>query len=223
MPTNSKYYHLITALFATCLVISNIAGSKIAHFGGNVYLSVVDILFPITYIINDVLTEVYGYAAARRVLWTGYACNLFAVIALTICVYIPGAPFYTDQAAFATIFNFAPRLLVASFLAFMVGGFSNAYVMAKMKIWYKGKKLWMRTIGSTVVGEGLDSIVFNLVAFVGVFTIGDVGTVILYEWILKTTYEAAATPLTYKVISFLKRKEGIDMYDTTTNFNPIKF
>lgn len=219
----SKYLNLITAIFTTCLIISNIAGSKIANFGAGVYLSVVDILFPLTYIINDVLTEVYGYAAARRVLWTGYGCNLLAVVALYICVKIPGAPFYADQAAFATIFNFAPRLLVASFLAFTVGGFSNAFIMAKMKIWQKGKRLWMRTIGSTIVGEGLDSLIFNLVAFLGVFALKDIGIVIFYEWTLKTAYEAMATPLTYMAINFLKKKEQVDVYDVNTNFNPVKF
>lgn len=216
----TKFLGFITALFTTSLVVSNIIGSKIASFGG-VYLSVADIMFPITYIVNDVLTEVYGYAAARRVLWTGYICNLIAVVVLMISVKIPGAPFYNDQAAYAVIFNFTPRLLFASFLAFMAGGFSNAYIMAKMKIWQKGKHLWMRTIGSTIVGEGFDSLIFNVVAFAGVFTWHDISVVVFNEWLLKTAYETVVTPFTYLAVAYLKKTEGIDVYDTDTNFSPV--
>lgn len=218
----TKYLGFITAVFATCLVVSNIMAVKVGNFGG-AFLTVAVILFPITYIINDVLTEVYGYAAARRVLWTGFACNLLAVAAIGASIYIPAAPFFENQAAYQTILGFSGRLLVASFIAFIAGGFTNAYIMAKMKIWSNGKYLWMRTIGSTIVGEGVDTALFTIIAFFGVFPNANIGQVILGEWVFKTAFEAAFTPFTYLAVNRLKRAEGIDVYDRATNFSPVKF
>lgn len=218
----TKYLGFISTVFATCLVVSNIIAVKVGNFGG-AFLTVAVILFPVTYIINDVLTEVYGYAAARRVLWTGFFCNLLAVVAIGASIYIPSAPFFENQEAFKTILGFSPRLLVASFIAFVAGGFTNAFIMAKMKIWSKGKHLWQRTIGSTIVGEGVDTFIFTMIAFFGVFPNANIAQVILGEWIFKTLFEVVATPFTYLVINFLKRKEGIDVYDTQTNFSPVKF
>jgi uncharacterized integral membrane protein (TIGR00697 family) len=216
----TKYLGVITAIFATCLVVSNIIAVKVGNFGG-VFLTVAVILFPLTYIINDVLTEVYGYAAARRVLWTGFGCNLLAVIAIAASIYVPAAPFFGNQAAYEAILGFSPRLLIASFVAFLAGGFTNAYIMAKMKIWSNGKNLWQRTIGSTIVGEGVDTAIFTLIAFLGVFPGANLVQVILGEWVFKTLFEAVATPFTYLVVARLKRAEGIDVYDRETNFSPV--
>ncbi len=169
------------------------------------------------------MTEVYGYAAARRVLWTGFLCNAVAVIVITVAVQLAPAPFFTDQAAYATILGFSGRLLAASFVAYLCGGFTNSFIMAKMKVWMKGKKLWMRTIASTVVGEGIDTAIFTSIAFAGVFASGQLVSVIVAEWIVKSLFEIVCTPITYSVVNFLKRAENIDHYDIKTDFNPLKY
>ncbi|OGH88902.1 MAG: transporter [Candidatus Magasanikbacteria bacterium RIFOXYD2_FULL_36_9] len=220
MPT-SKFYQLITALFVTSLVVSNIIAVKIGAFG-NYFLPVGVILFPITYIIGDVLTEVYGFASARRAIWIGFVCNLVAVIAIYISIHIPSAPFFENQKAFEQILGFAPRLLVASFVAYLVGQFANSLVMAKMKIKTAGKHLWMRTIGSTIVGEGLDSLIFIVIAFWGVIPNDVIGGLILAQWMFKTLFEVVLTPVTYAVVGYLKKTEQIDVYDKDTSFNPFK-
>lgn len=218
----SKFYQLISALFVTCLIVSNIIAVKIGMFG-KYYLPVAVILFPITYIIGDVLTEVYGYAAARRAIWIGFFCNLVAVIAIWISIKIPAAPFFANNQAFADILGFAPRLLMASFIAYLIGQFANSVVLAKMKIKTNGKYLWMRTIGSTIVGEGLDSLIFITIAFTGIMPAGVIGGLIITQWIFKTLFEVIATPITYVVVGYLKKSEQIDTYDKDTNFNPVKF
>lgn len=217
---NSKFYQLITALFVTCLIVSNIIAVKIGAFG-SYFLPVGVILFPITYIIGDVLTEVYGYGAARRAIWMGFFCNLIAVIAIYISIKIPSAPFFANQKAFEQILGFAPRLLVASFIAYLIGQFANSLVMAKMKIKTAGKHLWMRTIGSTIIGEGLDSLVFIVIAFYGVMPSSVIGGLILAQWVFKTLFEVVATPFTYLVVNYLKKTEMIDVYDKDTSFNPL--
>lgn len=219
MPT-SKFYQLISALFVTCLIISNIIAVKIGAFG-NYFLPVAVILFPITYIIGDILTEVYGYNAARRAIWTGFVCNLIAVIAIYIAMKIPSAPFFENQKAFEQILGFAPRLLAASFVAYLVGQFANSVVLAKMKIKTNGKHLWMRTIGSTIVGEGLDSLIFITLAFYGVMPVSAIGGLIITQWIFKTLFEVVLTPATYAVVGYLKKTEQIDVYDKDTSFNPL--
>lgn len=220
MPT-SKFYQFISALFVTCLIISNIIAVKIGAFG-SYFLPVAVILFPITYIIGDILTEVYGYSAARRAIWTGFACNLVAVIAIYIAMKIPSAPFFENQKAFEQILGFAPRLLAASFIAYLVGQFANSVVLAKMKIKTNGKHLWMRTIGSTIVGEGLDSLIFISLAFYGVMPTSAIGGLIITQWIFKTLFEVVLTPVTYSVVGYLKKTEQIDVYDKDTSFNPFK-
>ena len=217
---NSKFYQLITALFVTCLVVSNIIAVKIGSFGGY-FLPVGVILFPITYIIGDVLTEVYGYASARRAIWTGFFCNLIAVIAIYISIHVPSAPFFANQTSFEQILGFAPRLLFASFVAYLFGQFANSLVMAKMKIKTAGKHLWMRTIGSTIIGEGLDSVIFILIAFGGVIPSTVIGGLIMAQWVFKSLFEIVATPFTYWVINYLKKTENSDVYDKDTNFNPL--
>ena len=216
----SPWFMAAAAVFITALITANIIAVKLIGVAGLVLPAAI-VIFPISYIVGDVLTEVYGYRQARRVIWLGFLCNLIAVIAIAIAQALPPASFWDGQTAFERILGYAPRLLAASFLAFLVGEFTNAYVLAKMKIATRGRWLWTRTIGSTVVGQGLDSLVFMTVAFADVIPLGGLATAIVTQWLAKIAYEAAATPLTYLVIGFLKRREGIDVYDTDTRFNPL--
>jgi uncharacterized integral membrane protein (TIGR00697 family) len=178
-------------------------------------------VFPVSYICGDVLTEVYGYGVARRVIWLGFFCNLLAVVAIYLGGILPAAPFWQDQQAYETILGYTPRLLVASFLAYLIGEFANSYVLAKMKVAMNGRWLWSRTIGSTLVGQALDSLVFIVLAFVGTIPLWAMISAIVAQWLVKSAYEALATPVTYLVVNRLKRTEGIDVYDHDTRFNPL--
>jgi uncharacterized integral membrane protein (TIGR00697 family) len=164
---------------------------------------------------------VYGYAASRRVIWLGFLCNLLAVVAIWLGQLLPPAPFWPNQGAYEAILGYSPRLLAASFAAYLVGEFANSFVLAKMKIATRGRWLWSRTIGSTLVGEGLDSLVFITLAFAGTIPSDRLAGAIVTQWLVKTLYEVVATPLTYLVVGWLKRAEGLDAYDTQTNFNPL--
>jgi uncharacterized integral membrane protein (TIGR00697 family) len=175
----------------------------------------------VSYIFGDILTEVYGYRQARRVIWLGFLCNLIAVIAIWLGQVLPPASFWSGQAAYERILGYTPRLLLASFLAYLLGEFANAFVMAKMKIATKGRWLWSRTIGSTLIGEGLDSLVFMTIAFVGEIPATELASAIVTQWLAKSIYEACVTPLTYAAVNFLKRREGLDVYDYDTRFNPL--
>jgi uncharacterized integral membrane protein (TIGR00697 family) len=179
------------------------------------------IVFPLSYLFGDVLTEVYGYGAARQVIWLGFACNLLAVIAIYLGGLAPAAPIWHDQAAYQTILGFTPRLLLASFTAYLVGEFANSFVLARLKIATKGRWLWTRTIGSTLIGEGLDTIIFISIAFWGIIPPPLILTAMLTQWTFKVLYEVIATPFTYLIVGFLKRREGLDTYDYRTNFSPI--
>ena len=223
-----RWFTFLTALFVVTLVISNIIAVKVIHIFGLVLPAAV-ILFPVVYIFGDVLTEVYGYARARQVIWTGFFCNLIAVIAIYIGGLLPPASFWTAgvfkspdsaQQAYQAILGFTPRLLLASFLAYLVGEFLNSYVLATLKIRTRGRFLWVRTIASTIVGEGADSAVFITTAFWGIFHPSDVGMAILSQWVFKVVYETLATPLTYWVVNTLKKVEQEDYFDHQTNFNP---
>jgi uncharacterized integral membrane protein (TIGR00697 family) len=218
----SFWFVVIAAVFVTCLITANIIAVKIiAPFGFFIPAGV--IVFPLSYLFGDVLTEVYGYAAARRVIWLGFACNLLAVVAIYLGEIAPSAPTQNLQAAYVTILGFAPRLLLASFIAYLVGEFTNSFVLARLKIATKGRWLWIRTIGSTLVGEGLDTIIFISIAFWGILPTQLLLTLILTQWAFKVLYEIIATPFTYLIIGFLKRQEGIDAFDHHTNFSPIPF
>jgi len=210
------------AIFITCLITANIAAVKLIGVFGFV-LPAGTIIFPMSYIFGDVLTEVYGYRQARRVIWLGFLCNFILVVALWIGQVLPPASFWDGQKAYERILGYTPRLLVASFLAYLVGEFANSFVLAKMKIATKGRWLWTRTIGSTVVGEGLDSFVFMTLAFAGTIPMVALSIAVLTQWLIKSFYEAAVTPLTYIVVNFLKRKEGVDIFDYDTKFNPLLF
>ncbi len=223
---------IITAIAVSVLLVSNIIATKALtmpfqlpfEFMGSrdIVFSVSVICFPIGYIISDVLTEVYGFRIARGVIWLGFACNLLMVVLFWVAIAIPGAPFYEDQAAYSTILGSATWLLAGSFAAYIVGEFSNATVMVVLKNATNGKHLWMRTISSTVVGQGIDSILFYSIAF-GISgawgweqAIGGAIT----AWILKSLYEVVATPLTYWVVGWLKRVENMDIYDEIHSLNP---
>ena len=210
---------VVVALFGT-LITANITAVKLIGVFGLVLPAAV-VVFPISYICGDVLTEVYGYRAARRVIWLGFLCNLLAVAAIYLGGILPAAPFWQGQEAFETILGYTPRLLAASFLAYLVGEFANSYVLARMKVATDGRWLWSRTIGSTLVGQGLDSLVFIVLAFAGNIPTSVMLAAVVTQWIFKSAYEVLATPLTYLVVNRLKRAEGLDVYDRDTSFNPL--
>lgn len=215
---------VITALFITCLLTANIIAAKLISVGGFVIPGAI-VIFPLSYVFGDVLTEVYGFRQARLVVWLGFLCNLLAITAITVVGAIPPFPFWNGdgaeaQKAYDLIFSATPRILAASFIAYLIGEYANSVVLARMKVATGGKWLWTRTIGSTVVGEGLDSTVFITIAFLG--TPGfDIPSAIFGQWVLKVIYEAAVTPGTYWLVNFLKAREGIDVYDVDTSFNPL--
>ena len=223
-----RWLPLVTALFVTTLVISNIIAVKLVSLFG-LFVPAAVILFPIAYIFGDVLTEVYGYGRARQVIWTGFFCNLMAAMAIYVSGLLPAAPFWSAggfktpqaaQAAYQAILGFTPRLLLASFIAYLIGEFLNSLVLAKLKLRTAGRFLWIRTIGSTLIGQGADSAVFITVAFAGIIPTGGLVQAILSQWFLKTAYETIATPLTYVVVNALKRAESEDYFDRGTDFNP---
>jgi len=225
----SQRFLVIAALFITCLITANIIAVKLItlgvepiRHGGFQFpgpLPAAIVIFPLSYIFGDILTEVYGYRQARKIIWLGFLCNLIAVIAFWVAGQIPALD--SDvQNAYERILGYTPRILAASFLAYLVGEFANSFVLAKLKIKTKGRFLWTRTIGSTIVGEGLDALVFITIAFGGTMSWALIGGIILTHWLVKTGYEVVATPFTYMVVNFLKRKEGLDTYDHDTDFNP---
>lgn len=217
---DSRWFIVVVTIFVTCLITANVIAVKLINVFGLIVPAAV-IIFPLSYIFGDVLTEVYGYAASRRVIWLGFFCNLLAVVAFVIGGALPAASFWQDQSAYDKILGYTPRLLGASFIAYLIGEFANSFVLAKMKIATRGRWLWTRTIGSTLVGEGLDSLVFMSVAFVGTIPAEGLLSAIVTQWLFKVAYEVIATPLTYAIVAWLKKKEGMDVYDERTNFNPL--
>jgi uncharacterized integral membrane protein (TIGR00697 family) len=216
----SPWFLLIAAVFVTCLITANIISAKLFTLFGTIAPAGV-LIFPLSYLFGDVLTEVYGYAAARRVIWLGFACNLLAVVAIWLGGLVPAAPFWHNQGAYEVILGFTPRLLVASFTAYLVGEFVNSFVLSTLKIATRGRFLWTRTIGSTLVGEGLDTLIFITIAFYGVVPSSLLSQLILTQWLIKVGYEVVATPFTYWIVGLLKRREGLDTFDVKTNFSPI--
>ena len=225
---NFHYYEILVNVFVVVLLISNLVGSKIVDFGVipiwgytlPVRISGAQMLFPITYIFGDIFTEVYGYAGSRRAIWIGFfACGLMAAMSAFV-VWAPPAPEWPNQHAFEVVLGVVPRFVVASLVAFWAGEFTNSYVMARMKLLTEGKHLWMRTIGSTVAGQLVDSTLVMFIAFGGTTSLKTIFSLILSGYFAKVMYEAAATPVTYAVVNFLKRNEGVDVYDQGTNFSP---
>jgi len=218
----SHWFLLIASIFITCLITSNIIAVKLVNIFGLVLPAAI-LIFPLSYIFGDVLTEVYGYRQARWVIWLGFFCNLIVVVAIWLGQILPAASFWDGQAAYERILGYTPRLLGASFLAYLVGEFANSFVLAKMKMATHGRWLWVRTIGSTLVGQCLDSLVFMTLSFIGTIPMSVLSGAILVQWLSKSAYEAIVTPLTYLVINFLKKREGMDVFDYGTRFNPFLF
>ena len=216
----SHRFVIIAAIFVTSLLTANIVGVKVVSLGP-VILPAAVAIFPLSYILGDILTEVYGYRWARRVIWLGFVCNLIFVIFAWVGQLLPPAPFWEWQGAYETILGYAPRLLLASFGGYLAGEFVNSFILAKMKILTRGRWLWSRTIGSTIAGQGLDTLIFVTVAYFG--TPFFVPVMILFHWLAKIGIEVIATPFTYAVVNSLKKKEEIDTYDYETNFNPFLF
>ncbi|PAX06556.1 queuosine precursor transporter [Sphingomonas lenta] len=224
-----RYFDFVMSAFVAVLLLSNVLGAgKVAEvvlpgvgpwpFGAGI------LFFPLSYIIGDVLTEVYGYARARRVIWAGFAATAFMAFMAWVVVALPPAPAWTNQAAYETVFGQVPRIVFASMAAFWAGEFVNAYVLARMKVWTGGRHLWARTIGSTVVGQGVDSLLFYPLAFWGAegWTPRLVVTVLFTQWALKVGWEVLLTPVTYAVVGSLKRAEGVDVFDRGTDFTPFR-
>lgn len=219
MERTYKYFSTISVFFVAVLLISNIASAKIVDlkwftFDGGT------LLFPLSYIFGDILTEVYGYKKSREVIWLGFSVALLMSLTLIIVGKLPAAPGWDNQDAYDKILGLTPRIVAASLAAYFCGEFMNSFILAKLKILTKGRWLWTRTIGSTVVGELVDSVIFILIAFVGILPNSLLFTLIVSNYIFKTLIEVLFTPLTYKVINFLKKNEKEDFYDYQTNFNP---
>ena len=214
----------ISVVFCTVLVISNVSAIKPLSIPGVpfVLMDGGNLLFPISYIFGDILVEVYGYAQSRRIIWMGFAMNIFAAAAFSLVAILPPAPGWDMQDAFSSILLQTPRVVLGSVIAFWCGSFLNAWVMARMKVLTRGRHLWMRSIVSTVFGEGVDSLLFTTIAFGGVWPLALVGQVIFWNFTLKTAYEILATPLTYFIVNRLKRAEQADPFDTHTDFSPFR-
>ena len=217
-----RYYDVVMAAFVAVLLLSNIIGAaKLSQVEGYVFGAGI-LFFPISYVLGDVLTEVYGYARARRVIWVGFGALLFMAFMSWAVVAMPPAPGWEGQAAYESVFGQVPRIVLASITAFWAGEFVNSYVLARMKIWTQGRMLWTRTIGSTVVGQGVDSLIFYPIAFWGIWSTEQVVTVMITNWGLKVLWEALLTPVTYVVVGALKRREGMDLFDEGTDFTPFR-
>ncbi len=220
MPQRSfRYLDFITAAFVAVLLVSNVASTKIVAFGPFSFDGGT-LLFPLAYIFGDILTEVYGYARSRRVIWIGFFWLLAAAVVFAMVDWLPPAADWPHQDAFNAILGQTPRIVAASLLAYFAGEFANSFVLAKMKVATEGRWLWTRTIGSTLVGEGIDTVVFVLVAFYGVLPNALLWAVLVSNYIFKVGVEVLFTPVTYRVVAFLKRAEHEDYYDVDTDFNP---
>jgi hypothetical protein len=214
-----RYLDLLTIGFVVVLLISNLIGQKICQIGP-LKVSGAELLFPITYICGDVFTEVYGYGASRRAIWIGFFAVALLSVMGAIAVALPAAPGWPNQQAFATVFGLVPRFAVASLVAYWAGEFTNSFTLAKMKLLTRGRWLWTRTIGSTVTGQAVDTALVIVIAFAGYTSWRTMGILILSSYLTKVVYETLATPLTYIVVAWLKRTEGVDSFDGGTDFNP---
>lgn len=216
-----RYFDLVMAIFVAVLLISNVASSKILDLGPFTFDGGT-ILFPISYIFGDILTEVYGYSRSRRVIWIGFGCAALMALVFAIVGALPPAEGWRGQEAYMTILGQTPRIVLGSLIAYFAGEFSNSYTLAKMKVFTHGRWLWTRTIGSTIVGEGVDTLLFVLVAFYGLYNPSLLLSIIISNYLFKTGFEALVTPLTYLVVNNLKRVENEDYYDVDTDFNPFR-
>ena len=223
-----RYLDLLTTAFVVILLVSNLVAQKICAFGpvfgiGPFYTSGALLLFPVTYIFGDVFTEVYGFGASRRAIWMGFFGTALLYLLSAAVIALPGAPGWKNQQAFATVFGFIPRMLAASLAAYWAGEFANSYTMAKLKLLTRGQKLWTRTVGSTVVGQGVDTIIVITLTFGGTYSTGTLVKIIWQGYLAKVAYEVIATPVTYAVIGWLKKVEHSDPFDRGISFNPFHF
>ncbi len=217
--SRSKYFLYIAIIFVAVLMVSNTVATKIIQIGSFTFAGAI-FIFPISYIFGDVLTEVYGYKASRKIIWSGFVALIFMGLAYWFVQNLPAAPFWPNQSAYISILGAVPRIVIGSIIAYFAGEFSNSYVLSRMKVVMKGRHLWMRTIGSTIVGEGVDSIIFGSIAFWGIIPTHNLIILIGSSYLFKVLYEVVATPLTYLLVNKLKKAEGIDVYDRGINYNP---
>ncbi len=220
--TVSKLFMCIGIIFVTCLLLSNLVAGKMWAVTENITLPAAVILFPVTYIIGDVFTEVYGFKKARTVIWLGFGCSFFAVLIYLLTIALPHPGYWESQDAYATVLGTTPRVAIASFAGYLFGEFSNSIILSKMKVATKGKKLWARTILSTVVGEGMDSVIFIVISFWGTMDNSVVLQMILFQYLFKVGYEILFTPVTYAVVKAIKKAEGVDVYDEGIKYNLVK-
>ena len=216
-----RYYDLLVHIFVVLLLISNLVGQKITAIGP-VRVGGAQLLFPLTYIFGDVFTEVYGYGASRRAIWIGFFASSLLSLMCVFMVWLPAAPGWPNQEAYRTVFYQVPRMVAASLVAYWCGEFANSFVLAEMKLWTNGKHLWTRTVGSTVVGQAVDTVVFMTLAFGGSLTRTLIAELIFWGYLFKVVYEVLATPMTYAIVNFLKRNEGVDTFDRGISFNPFR-
>jgi hypothetical protein len=215
-----KFYTLIAMLFVSLLMVVNIISQKIVPLGNNIILTAGDFIYPLIYVLSMLLTEVYGYAMSRRVIWSAFVCNLFVAAAITLAITLPAASSWHEQTQYALILGRAPRLLGASFAAFLIGEFIGTYILAKVKIFTSGRYLWFRTIGATSIGQLIDSITFASIAFANIISWHDIMILGLSAYWCKMVYQILLTPGIYAFARFLKKHEQVDIFDRNTNFNP---
>ena len=214
----SKLFLIITVVYVTCLLLSNLVAGKMWAVTSNITLPAAVILFPITYIFGDIFTEVYGFKNARIIIWLGFACSFFAVGVYMITIGLPHPDFWTNQEAYATVLGRTPRVTAASFIGYLFGEFSNSMVLSKLKVMTGGKKLWVRTILSTLVGEGFDSVIFVTVSFWGTMENATLLQMIFFQYLFKVCYEIIFTPATYAIVNWIKRKEEMDTFDYNVKY-----
>jgi queuosine precursor transporter len=217
-----KYLDALTTAFVVILLVSNLIAQKVCQIGPFAVSGAI-LLFPITYIFGDIFTEIYGFAASRRAIWLGFFGTILLYLMGAIIIALPAAPGWHNQEAFAIVFGFIPRILAASLVAFWAGEFANSYTMARLKLFTDGRKLWTRTIGSTVVGQAVDTTLVIFLTFVGTIPLRTLGNMIVTGYTLKVAYEIFATPITYFVINWLKKAEHADAFDRHESFNPFSF
>ena len=217
--TVSKLFMIIAVIYVTCLLLSNLIAGKMWAVTESITLPAAVILFPITYIFGDIFTEVYGFRKARTIIWLGFGCSFFAVAVYLITIALPHPGFWENQDAYATVLGTTPRVAAASFIGYLFGEFSNSVVLSRLKVATGGKKLWIRTILSTLVGEGLDSIIFVTISFMGTMDNATLARMILFQYLFKVCYEALFTPATYAIVNWLKKKEGTDVFDYDVKYN----
>jgi uncharacterized integral membrane protein (TIGR00697 family) len=218
----SQLFLVIAVVYVTCLLLSNLIAGKMWAVTSSITLPAAVILFPITYIFGDVFTEVYGFQKARTIIWLGVGCSFFAVAIYLITIALPHPDFWANQDAYATVMGTTPRVAAASFIGYLFGEFSNSMILSKLKVATGGKKLWVRTILSTIVGEGFDSVIFVTVSFWGTMDNASVFQMILFQYLFKVCYEIIFTPVTYGIVNWLKRKEDVDTYDYDVKYNIIR-